>query len=91
MSAYARTLERLGLRYLILVTGLIGVKEPVDPPLTFDRLPADKLRISQCHLREIKPRLAREFRSLPEEDLLVSSFVFSAHLTCGKLPASEGA
>lgn len=73
---YRAKIEALGLDHRILATHLVGVG-PVEP-MPYGELPADLRRHAEREAESIRPRLAKEFRNLPVEDLAVSGIILSA-------------
>jgi SAM-dependent methyltransferase len=78
LSDYRRTLEEIGMECRILVAGLSGVEKDFRPALPFDEIPQSYLRQSRANVADIRQSLTRQFRSLPDEDLMVSVFVVTA-------------
>jgi len=78
VNYYRDVARRLGYTYTIYVTQILGVeKELISPKQTIQR----KLDYSDSSLeeiREIRPRLAAQFRELGDEDLLVQGILFVA-------------
>lgn len=73
---YRATLDRLPLDYELVVTHLVGIG-PVDPA-PYAALPADLRAAAEARVEEVRPKLARRFRTLAAADLAVSSFRLSA-------------
>lgn len=74
---YRDVLDRLGLRYRVLVAHLVGVG--IVDPAPYDELPTEVRKRAEQEVELIRPRLAREFRNLAVEDLAVSGVIISAY------------
>ncbi|HLW53828.1 MAG TPA: methyltransferase domain-containing protein [Candidatus Angelobacter sp.] len=78
LSDYTKALDELGLQYSILVVRLSGASADIEPPMPFELIPEELLTAARNHVAKIRPKLARKFREMPEEDLLVAAFVLVA-------------
>lgn len=77
-STYAAALKSAGLRYKRYVTLLSGFTELLPLGTMFEDIPREMLDHSRRNLAAIRPKLAKPFRSMPDEDLMVSGFTFVA-------------
>jgi len=77
-AAYLSTLEPLGFHCEVLVTSLSGVSDLIMPARKFEDIDAGMLEQSRRNLAAIRPRLAKPFREMPDEELMISQFVLRA-------------
>lgn len=72
LHRYRETLTRLGLRFELLATHLVGIGA-VDPA-PYLQLPAELRARAEAQVEEVRDKLAPEFKDVPASDLAVSSF-----------------
>jgi SAM-dependent methyltransferase len=77
LSAYLEELRSLDLdlECRALVTALSGIPEDIVPAKEFGALPAPLIEAARQNVARLRPKLARPFREMAEEDLMISGFV----------------
>lgn len=76
-SAYRSLVEQLGYRTRIYVTHLAGIPDEIEPH--WRALPADaRVETARRLVTQIRPRLAAQFRSLSDEDLMTAGIFLAA-------------
>jgi SAM-dependent methyltransferase len=79
LGSYIAALKAQGFKTRVLVRFLSGVPEEMLPAAPFDQLPAPLIEKSRRNLEAIRLRLAEPFRSMADEDLMISNFVLIAY------------
>jgi SAM-dependent methyltransferase len=75
---YRRKMTALDYSSEILVRRVLGRKEMIDPPKTQLQCGTDYFEQTLQLTREIRPRLAGAFRSLPDQDLMIQGITLVA-------------
>ena len=78
VNYYRDVARRLGYAYTIYVTHILGVEKELISPTQTIQQNLDYSDFSLQTIREIRPRLAPQFRELSDADLLVQGFLFVA-------------
>ena len=80
MSYYTEKLERMGYEVKVLVTDIIGRSGKGDlwPPLQPEQLTSEHLNGALPLLRKIRKHLTPEFRTLPDEQLIIDGIFLVA-------------
>jgi SAM-dependent methyltransferase len=78
LSSYTKTLDALPVDYSIFPILLAGVKEQIPFPVSLCNIDAGLLDASRKYVAQVRPRLAKRFQHLPDEDLMVQAFYISA-------------
>jgi SAM-dependent methyltransferase len=78
VNYYRDVARRFGYAYTIYVTHILGVEQELVPPKQTIQRDLDYPASSLQTIREIRPRLAAQFRELSDADLLVQGFFFVA-------------
>jgi SAM-dependent methyltransferase len=85
VNYYRGKMTELGYRSEALVTRVLGRKRRIDPPKTQLEYGTDYSEQTLQLIREIRPRLAGTFRSLPDQDLMIQGIALAA-----KKPVTRG-
>ena len=83
---YDRKMRELGYEYTLYITHIFGKEGDLDPHPPFLREGVDYDASHLRLVREIRGRLAREFRSYADEELLISGVFLSARKPDGAVP-----
>lgn len=67
-------LVRSGFKGSIKITGLVGVKEEIEPS-TWRDIPQALRDRSLAAVRQIRPKIAKDFQDLSDEDLAIAGCV----------------
>ena len=78
LSAYLSTLEPLGFKCEVLITSLSGVTELIMPAKRFDEIEPVLLERSRQNVAGIRRKLAKPFRDMSDQELMISQFVLRA-------------
>lgn len=78
LGAYVDTLRKLQLDYTIYATSLAGIPEFLPQETEISRIPASLFDLSRRYVSQVRTRLARPFRDMSDEDLMVTSFMLKA-------------
>jgi len=78
LSSYVNALHQQGMDCTIYVTGLAGVSEDIGPCRIMRQIAPEIIENSLRYVHEIRPRLAKPFRDMPDDDLMVTSFLMVA-------------
>jgi SAM-dependent methyltransferase len=78
VNYYRAIAQQLGYSYRIYVTSILGVPSELVPPRERTELGRDYSDSSLQMIREIRPRLAAQFRNLSDEDLFITGIFFIA-------------
>ena len=73
-SAYIDAVKAMGLNHKLYVTALAGIPELLPLGTTWDDIAPDLLTRSKQHVAEIRNKLARPFRSMTDDDLMIAGF-----------------
>lgn len=77
-STYSAACEAAGLEHKRYVTLLSGFTDLLPLGMMFDDIAPEMLSHSRQHVAAIRPKLAKPFRSMTDEDLMVSGFTIVA-------------
>lgn len=76
MPAYIQWAQSCGLEYQLLVKGLVGIEDPIEPQ-PWDQINADSRERSLAVVRTIRPQLDTSFQSFSDEELAPSILILS--------------
>src|SRR5258708_15869257 len=75
LSSYINVLQEQGLGYEVYVTSLAGVPARLPDCTKISQIPQPLLDISHRYVSQVRGGLARVFRDMSDEDLMVTSFM----------------
>ncbi len=81
LSSYRKVLQEQQLKYTVYATSLAGVPELLPHDTEISRIPAPLLDISHRYISQVRGRLAKPFRDMSDEDLMITSFMIAAKKT----------
>jgi SAM-dependent methyltransferase len=73
-SAYVNAAKAMGMSYKLYVTALAGIPELLPLGTTWEDISPELLTRSQQHVAEIRNKLAKPFRSMSDDDLMIVGF-----------------
>lgn len=78
LSAYIQACRRQGLAYTVYPTTLAGVPDFLPRGTELSQIPSPLLESSRIFISQVRRRLAKPFRDLTDDDLMVTSFMLVA-------------
>jgi len=78
LSSYVEVLRRQALDFTIYITALAGVPEPIPGGTILQEIPGSMLDASRQYISKVRHRLAKPFRDMSDEDLMVTGFLLVA-------------
>jgi hypothetical protein len=73
-SAYVNAVKAMRMSHKLYVTALAGVPELLPLGTTWDDISPELLTRSRQHVSEIRSKLAKPFRSMSDDDLMIAGF-----------------
>jgi SAM-dependent methyltransferase len=73
-SAYVNAAKAMGMNHKLYVTALAGIPELLPLGTTWEDISPELLTRSQQHVAEIRYKLAKPFRSMSDDDLMIAGF-----------------
>jgi SAM-dependent methyltransferase len=78
LSSYLDTLSRLPVDSTVFVDELAGVPERMPPGTLLEEIPQSTVEASRSYVASVRSHLAHPFRSMCDEDLMITAFTLSA-------------
>ena len=78
LSAYLAVLRKMGLNFTVYVNSMAGIAEEIPHGTRLADVPEPVLRVSRQYVADVRRRLAEPFRSMSDEDLLITRFLVVA-------------
>ncbi len=87
LSAYLDVLKKLGLDFTVYVNSMAGIAGEIPHGTLLRDVPEPVLRVSRQYVTDVRRRLTMPFRSMSDEDLMITRFVLVARKS-DTMPAS---
>ncbi|HEY6351168.1 MAG TPA: methyltransferase domain-containing protein [Candidatus Angelobacter sp.] len=78
LTSYLKLLKEQRVEHSVYITSLAGVTEEIPPQTPLELVSKPLLDASRAFVSSVRGRLGKPFRDLPDEDLMISSFMLVA-------------